>query len=187
LKQQGFGRDDRRQETTMDRQHLTRRIVLSAVVVGLAVLAMVGSGDSALAKESRPGHGDKSIFKSSCDQHGGTFIDSPTDGLTICVWSDGSKTVCDSNGNDCTNYPPPPKKLVDSGVDVADVPLVANDPQTVAPADAPLEAIAETEITALVDSQVASAAEPGVLAAATEAPEPLTEESVATEVSAEQP
>ena len=95
----------------------TRRSFLAAAVVGLAVLATVGGGDSALAKELRPGNGSKASFKSSCDQHGGTFIDSPKDGLTICVWGDGSKTVCDANGNDCINYPPPPKKLSDSGMD----------------------------------------------------------------------
>jgi hypothetical protein len=174
----------------MNRQHVTRRIVLSAVVVGLAIVATVGGGNSALAKESRPGNGDKASFKSSCDQYGGTFIDSPKDGLTACFWGDGSKTVCDKDGNDCINYPPPPKKMEEtSWADpiVADAPLVADDTQTVAPVDAPLEAIAETEIAAPVDSQAATVAESGALAAPAEAPVTLTEEPPAAEVSAEQP
>ena len=60
--------------------------------------------------------------------------------------------------------------MIDSGVDVADVLLVANDPQTVAPVDAPLEVVAEPEIAALV-----------------EAPVTLVEDPLAAEVSAEQP
>ncbi len=97
----------------MQRQHLTRRIVLSAAVVGLAVLTALGGGDGVAAEtEHRPGHGDKSIFQSSCEQYGGAFLDSPKDKLTACFYPDKSKTVCDSNGNDCINYPPPkPTKL----------------------------------------------------------------------------
>ena len=60
--------------------------------------------------------------------------------------------------------------MIDSGVDVADVLLLANDPQTVAPLDAPLEVVAETKIAAPV-----------------EAPVTLVEVPVAAEVSAEQP
>lgn len=41
---------------------------------------------------------------------GGVFIDSPQDKLTACFYPDGSKTVCDANGQDCENYPPPPPK-----------------------------------------------------------------------------
>ena len=188
----------------MERQHVSRRIVLGAAVLGLAVMALVGGGESTLAKESRPGHGDKATFKSSCDQYGGTFIDSPKDGLTACFYDDGSKTVCDKDGNDCINYPPPPKKMVDTGwADpvVTDAPLVGADSQTVAPVHAPLEVIAETPlegvvetpVDAPVDSQVASAAESGTLAAPVEAPVTLTEEPVAAEepiaveASAEQP
>jgi hypothetical protein len=188
----------------MERQHVSRRIVLGAAVVGLAVMVLVGGGERTLAKEFRPGHGDKATFKSSCDQYGGTFIDSPKDGLTACFYGDGSKTVCDKDGNDCINYPPPPKKMVDTGLAdpiVADAPLVAEDSQTVAPVHAPLEVIAEAPLEAVVeapvdapaDSQVASAAESGTLAAPVEAPVALAEEPVAAEepmtieASAEQP
>jgi hypothetical protein len=182
----------------MKRQQFTRRIVLGAVLVGLAILATVGGGDSALAETKGPGHGSKEVFKSSCDQYGGTFIDSPKDGLTICVWPDGGKTVCDSSGNDCTNYPPPPKKLVDTGSAhpiVADAPLVADDPQTVAPVYAPLEVIAEAPLEAVVeapadapiDSQVVSAAESSTVAAPAEETYVPAEEPVAVEASEEQP
>jgi hypothetical protein len=182
----------------MERQHVTRRIVLGAAVIGLAVMAIVGDGESTLAKELRPSNPDKASFKSSCDQHGGTFIDSPTDGLTICVWPDGSKTVCDRNGADCINYPPPPKKLEDTGSAdpiVADAPLVADDPQTVAPdyvplevvAEVPLEAVVEAPVDASVDNQVVSAVESGTLTAPAEAPVTLTEEPLATGAGAEQP
>jgi hypothetical protein len=47
--------------------------------------------------------------------------------------------------------------MIDSEVDVADVPLVANDPQTVAPVDAPLEVVAVPEIAAPVESETATA------------------------------
>jgi hypothetical protein len=77
--------------------------------------------------------------------------------------------------------------MIDSGVDVADVPLVANEPQTVAPVDAPLEVIAETEIAAPVESQTATAAEFGTLAAPVEASVTLVEDPVAAEASTEQP
>ena len=123
----------------MNGRRSTRRGFLAAVIGGVALLGP-GRVNGVLADMRGPGHGGKDIFKSSCDQYGGTLIRHPrSNGLTICVWSDGSKTVCDSNGNDCTNYPPPPKKkLVDSGVDVADAPLIVDDTQTVTPVDAPL-------------------------------------------------
>jgi hypothetical protein len=187
----------------MERQHVTRRIVLGAAVVGLAALMTVGGGDSALADKNL-NHGDKASFKSSCDQYGGTFIDSPKDGLTACFWGDGGKTVCDQDGNDCENYPPPPKKMEEtSWADpiVADAPLVVDDTQTVAPVDAPLQTIAEAPLEAVgepsvaapVESQLATGAESGTLAAPAEAPATLTEEPVAAEepmaaeASAEQP
>lgn len=177
----------------MNQQHLSRRIVLGAIVLGLAVLAWVPV-DGALAAPI--GEGSKKTFQEGCKEMGGTFIDSPKDGLTACFYDDGSKHVCDANGSQCTYYPPPPKKLVDTGLAdpiVADAPLVADDSQTVAPVDAPLEDIAEAPVAASVDSQVVSAVESGTLAAPVEAPVTLTaepvavEEPVAAEASAEQP
>jgi hypothetical protein len=204
----------------MNGQHLTRRIVLSAAVVGLAVLMALGGGDQVNAEiKNDNGHGSKAAFKSACeanviDDVSGTFVDSPKDGLTVCVYGDGSKNTCDQQGNNCT-YTPPPKtpsptdSVLDSHpiVDFADVPLLTQDTQAVAPvyapleviAEAPLVAIAETPVEAPVASQGASAVESGTLAAPTEvldvpAEEPMVaeepvaaEEPMAIEASAEQP
>jgi hypothetical protein len=187
----------------MERQHVTRRIVLSAVVVGLVFLGL-GAVDGTLAAIKGGDYGSKDSMKVNCELNGGTFIDSPQDGLTACFHTDGSKDVCDQNGGDCYYYPPPPKRLVDTSSAnpiVADAPLVAEDSQTVAPVYAPLEVIAEAPLEAAVeapadapaDSQVASAAESGTLAAPVEAPVTMTEEPVvaeepmAAEASAEQP
>jgi hypothetical protein len=71
---------------------------------------------------------------------------------------------------------------------VADAPLVADDTQTVAPVEAPLQTIAAVP----VDPPVAAAAESEAVAAPVEAPvimseEPVAEEPAAVEVGAEQP
>jgi len=192
----------------MERQHVTRRIVLSAAVVGLAVLTALGGGDQVNAEiKTDTNNGSKAAFKTSCestvlDGVPGTFVDSPKDGLTACVYGDGSKNTCDQQGNNCT-YTPPPKApspadpVLDStsGLDFADVPPIADDPQMVAPEYVPLEVIVETPVTAIaetpvnapLDSQAAAAPESGALAAPVEEPVTLTEEPTAAEASAEQP
>ena len=175
----------------MHRQQVSRRIVFSAVVLGLAVLGLAPVHGTLAAPI---GEGSKKTFEEGCKTMNGTFIDSPKDGLTACFYDDGSKHVCDQNGSHCTYYPPPPKKLADTGLAdpvVADAPLVADDPQIVASVDPPvnasLEAITETEIAAPVESQVVSAVESGVLAARVAAPITLTEEPAAAEANADQP
>ena len=150
----------------MERQHFTRRIVLSAVVLGLAVLGLAPVDGTRAAPI---GEGSKQTFEDGCKAMGGTFIDSPKDGLTACFYDDGSKHVCDQNGSQCDYYPPPAKKMEEtSWADpiAADAPLVAADTQTVAPvhapleviAEAPLEAVVEASVDAPLDSQIASAA-----------------------------
>jgi hypothetical protein len=162
----------------MVRQHFSRRIVLSAVVLGLAILGLAPV-DGSLAAPI--GEGSKKTFEKGCKEMGGVFIDSPQDGLTACFYDDGSKHVCDTNGSNCTYYPPPPKKLVDSGLAdpiVADAPLVAADTQTVAPvyapleviAEAPLKAVAEAPVDAPVEAPAAAAEEPTAIAASAEQP-----------------
>src|SRR5829696_4575069 len=171
----------------MHRQQVSRRIVFSALVLGLAVLGLAPVHGTLAAPI---GEGSKKTFAEGCKAMNGTFIDSPKDDLTACFYDDGSKHVCDQNGSHCTYYPPPPKKLADTGLAdpvVADAPLVAEDSQTVAPVYAPLEAAVEAPADAPVDSQVASAAESGTLAAPVEAPVALTEEPIAAAASAEQP
>ena len=171
----------------MHRQHLSRRIVLSAAMLGLVVLGLTPVHGT-LAEPI--GAGSKKTFEEGCKEMKGTFIDSPKDGLTACFYDDGSKHDCDQNGSQCRYYPPPPKKMEETSwadPSVADAPLVLDDTQTVAPVDAPLEAITEVPVEAPVDSQVVSAAESDVAAAPVEAPATLTEEPVAMEGSAEQP
>ena len=126
----------------MERQHFSRRIVLSAVVVGLAVLGLAPVHGTRAAPI---GEGSKKTFEQGCKDMNGTFIDSPKDGLTACFYDDGSKHVCDQNGSQCNYYPPPPKKMEETSLAdpiVADAPLVAVDSPTVAPVDAPLQTIA---------------------------------------------
>ena len=184
----------------MDRQQFTRRIAFGAVVLGLAVLGLAPVHGTLAAPI---GEGSKKTFEAGCKELGGTFVDSPKDGLTACFYDDGSKHVCDQNGSPCTYYPPPKKMAETSWADpiVADAPLVAVDLPTVAPvnaplqtiAEAPLETVAATGIAAPVESQAAPAAESDIVAAPAEAPVTLTEEPVAAEdsmvaeASAEQP
>ena len=73
LKQHGFGSDGGRQETTMERQHFTRRIVLGAGVVALAVLAALGGGDEVNAErvnQKTTDYGSKAAFKKDCEEGG---------------------------------------------------------------------------------------------------------------------
>jgi hypothetical protein len=171
----------------MERQHFPRRIVLSAIVLGLAVLGLAPVHDTLAAPI---GEGSKKTFEAGCKEMGGTFIDSPKDGLTACFYNDGSKHVCDTNGSQCTYYPPPPKKMEEtSWADpiVADAPLVAADSETVAPVQAPLEVIAEAPVDAPADSQIASAVESAAVAAPVNAADVPVEEPVAAADSTEQP
>jgi hypothetical protein len=171
----------------MERQHFPRRIVLSAIVLGLAVLGLAPVHDTLAAPI---GEGSKKTFEAGCKEMGGTFIDSPKDGLTACFYDDGSKHVCDTNGSQCTYYPPPPKKMEEtSWADpiVADAPLVAADSETVAPVQAPLEVIAEAPVDAPADSQIASAVESAAVAAPLDAADVPAEAPVAVEASTEQP
>ena len=181
----------------MHRQHVSRRIVFSAVVLGLAVLGLAPVHGTLAAPI---GEGSKKTFAEGCKAMNGTFIDSPKDGLTACFYDDGSKHVCDTNGSQCTYYPPPPKKMEETSwadplAGAASETTMIDDTQTVAPVDAPLEAIAEapveaiaeTESAAPVDVQAAAAADTGALAAPAEAPVTLTEEPMITAGSTEQP
>jgi hypothetical protein len=97
----------------MHQQHVMRRIVLSAAVVGLAVLTALGGGDGVHAEgNTTSDKGSKEAFQKECESNvidgvQGTFLDSPKDNLTACFYGDKSKTVCDQNGNNCNHYDPP--------------------------------------------------------------------------------
>jgi hypothetical protein len=140
-------------------------------------------------------------FEGKCKAGGGIYTETTEgDGNAWCQHEDGSQTVCDLNGNDCyyiENKSQEPTGWANPAVDTTVDATISDDTQSIAPGDAPvdapLEAIAETPAAAPVDSQGASAAESGTLAAPVEAPVTLAEEPVAAvepvaaEASAEQP
>ena len=83
----------------MNGQQLTRRIVLGAFAV---TLALPGLGAKASVDDG--GYYDKAQFKGTCEDFGGTFTDTE-DGNTWCQWDDDSQTVCDEDGQDCHDIP----------------------------------------------------------------------------------
>jgi hypothetical protein len=95
----------------MNGQHLTRRIVLTAGTIALALMVTVsGSQDASAELKTGQNHGNKEFFKKDCENAGGTFIDATEkDGITLCVHTDGTIESCDKDGNDCFNIPPKPK------------------------------------------------------------------------------
>ena len=165
----------------MDRQHVTRRIVLSVAVVGLAVLTALGGGDAVNAESTKAPadlYASKAEFKSYCEANpGATFIDVPSDNLTVCAHKDGSKTSCDQKGQNCYSHPPKREEtdgpllgtkgeiiteilpmepaptvqetLIGGGVLVEDVEVGTDETQAVAPVYAPLEVIAEASLEAV--------------------------------------
>jgi hypothetical protein len=167
---------------TMERQHFTRRIVLSAVVMGLAVLGTGVFQEGALARS-------KADFQRDCEQNGGVFVDSPDDSLTICLLADGGKVVCDANGNYCYIYPPPPKKQ-EAGwaapLDATSGATLTDDTQPIAPVETPLQTIAGAPLEAVAETPLEA---PVILAEEpVAAAEPVAaEEPMAVEASAEQP
>jgi hypothetical protein len=79
---------------------------MSAVVVGLAGLTAVGGGDSAHAElKTNDNFGSKEAFKQDCKGQRGEFVDSPENGVTVCVYDDGSMRSCDQQGNNCVYTP----------------------------------------------------------------------------------
>jgi hypothetical protein len=87
----------------MNQRRSTRRSVLTALIGGAAVLA--GSRVRLVAAEQIKvdDYDSKAAFKKDCeDVTNAEFIDSPKDKLTICVYPDGDKKVCDQKGKNCT-------------------------------------------------------------------------------------
>src|SRR3954468_4062744 len=80
----------------MNMQYVARRMVLALVVVALA-LPVLRADAEVLGPFS---YDSRAHFERICGQIGGTIIDMG-DGNLWCVGSDGSKTVCDTNGKDC--------------------------------------------------------------------------------------
>lgn len=90
----------------MNRQQITRRMVLAAFTVALAL-----PGLQARATVDDGGYYDQAQFKGHCEETGGIFTDTE-DGNTWCQWDDDSQTVCDDEGQDChdieSGHPLPP-------------------------------------------------------------------------------
>ncbi len=110
----------------MKQLHATRRWILSALVVGVA-LTTLGTGGASAAEDDGAyytgGYGSRAGFKKVCDGAKGTFIDDGN-GNTECHYKDGSWTECDANGGDCWFTPPaklqtPNDPIVEPGTAVA--------------------------------------------------------------------
>src|SRR5829696_6104255 len=95
---------------------MKRRLVLGTFIAALAILSVLGSGRGAGAQNNSTfvDWGSKADFKEFCDLIGGGFIDSPGDNMTICVYPNGDREVCDQNGGDCVVFP---KSSAPSGQD----------------------------------------------------------------------
>ena len=85
----------------MSERRSTRRRFLGALIGGVAMLGL-GRHDEARAVPIGDSYGSKAAFKKDCEAAGGTFIDSPKDILTVCVYPDGDRKTCDQKGNNCT-------------------------------------------------------------------------------------
>ncbi len=85
-----------------------RRIVLGSLVAAIAMLTALGNGGSTGAQNNQSGlddWGSKADFEEFCGLIGGGFIDAPADNMTICVYPNGDREVCDQNGGNCTVFP----------------------------------------------------------------------------------
>jgi hypothetical protein len=89
---------------------MAKRLLFGSILVALAATALLGTPGNAAAEDNGSGldgWGTKGDFEEFCGLIGGGFIDSPQDNMTICVYPNGDREVCDQNGNDCTIYPKP--------------------------------------------------------------------------------
>lgn len=91
----------------MNTRQMTRRTVIGLALAALAGLTSFG-GAPVFAQNNNggglDGWGSKADFEWFCGLVGGGWIDSPGDNMTICVYPDGSREVCDQQGNNCTIY-----------------------------------------------------------------------------------
>lgn len=85
----------------MNRQQLTRQMILGAFTVALAL-----PGFGAAAAGHPDGDWDRryATFKEGCEADQGVYTDTE-DGNTWCQWDTGAQTVCDTDGNDCHYLP----------------------------------------------------------------------------------
>ena len=85
----------------MNRQQITRRLVLGAFTVALA---LPGFGAAAAGEDFADDIASGAQMKGICEDFGGIFTDTQ-DGNLWCQWDDGSQTVCDEDGKDCHDIP----------------------------------------------------------------------------------
>jgi hypothetical protein len=101
----------------MTHEHSQGRRRFLQALFGGAVLLISGRAADALAEATRAPNQSPGELKSSCDKHGGVYIDSKKDDVQACFWSNKAKTVCKFDGTGCWNYDPPkpPKGLENNG------------------------------------------------------------------------
>ena len=80
--------------------------LVSLFVALTLILAGHGAERANAAPARIPDHDSKESFKQLCDMLGGVWDDGRTS--TSCAASDGSITVCDGEGKNCTFFPPLP-------------------------------------------------------------------------------
>ena len=137
----------------MNRQQVTRRIILGAFTVALA---LPGMGAAAEAEEEDSDFYNRAQFKGHCEvDYGGIFTDTE-DGNLWCQYPDGSQQVCDSNGNDCWYIPRENNDPFDpsdwgGGDEVADEPSGTESPAPVI--DSPTAPDAQPSVAAPDDDQ----------------------------------
>jgi hypothetical protein len=99
-KPRGFGSDERRKETAMQKQRGSRRWLFGVLAAASAAL---GAGHGASAGDNakpRPDYGSKELFRLECELLGGTFSEDGI-GNTRCHIAGIGTVECDANGNDC--------------------------------------------------------------------------------------
>ena len=87
-------------------QSPSRRRFVQALFGGAALLIAGHAGNVRAEPTKAPDQGPGEL-KSSCDQHGGTYIESKKDDVQACFWPNKGKTVCKFSGKGCYNYDPP--------------------------------------------------------------------------------
>ena len=102
----------------MHGQHVTRRVVLAALVMTVALIHG-GSAVESSQSHPRPDFGSAEGFRLECELLGGTYGEDGI-GNTNCHYPDGTWTQCDANGNDCWITPPVRPRPTTEPIDLDD-------------------------------------------------------------------
>ena len=95
------------------RSHNRRGLLMSAF--GGAILLLAGQAGIARAEPTTAPNQGPGELKSSCEKHGGVYIESKKDNVQACFWPNKGKTVCKYNGTGCYNYDPPKAATTPTG------------------------------------------------------------------------